>query len=67
MWAAVCFAICHLVAMGTHAATAGGSADLEGEIPRQVIHFVAELCRSQRGGECRVRRGYAHLAEENAR
>jgi len=45
MWAAVCFAICHLVAMGTHAATAGGSADLEGEIPRQVIHFVAELCR----------------------
>ena len=43
-WAAVCFAICHLVAMGTNAA-AGGGADLAGEIPRQLIHFVAELCR----------------------
>jgi hypothetical protein len=30
--------------MGTNAA-AGGGADLAGEIPRQLIHFVAELCR----------------------
>jgi hypothetical protein len=44
-WAAVCFAICHLVAMGTTAAAAGGGADLAGEIPRQLIHFIAELCR----------------------
>jgi hypothetical protein len=43
--AAVSFAICHLVAMGTSSAAAGGTADLEGEIPRQLIHFVAELCR----------------------
>jgi hypothetical protein len=25
--------------------TAGGAAELEGEIPRQLIHFVADLCR----------------------
>jgi hypothetical protein len=43
--AAVCFAICHLAAMGTSSAAAGGVVDLEGEIPRQLIHFVAELCR----------------------
>jgi hypothetical protein len=43
--AAVCFAVCHLVAMGTNAAAGGGTADLEGEIPRELIHFVAELCR----------------------
>jgi hypothetical protein len=41
--AAVSFAICHLIAMAT--AAAGGTTDLEGEIPRQLIHFVAELCR----------------------
>jgi hypothetical protein len=44
-FAAVSFAICHLVAMATGPAAAGGTADLEGEIPRQLIHFVAELCR----------------------
>jgi hypothetical protein len=43
--AAVSFAICHLVAMGTGSTAAGGTADLEGEVPRQLIHFVAELCR----------------------
>jgi hypothetical protein len=43
--AAVSFAICHLVAMGTSSGAAGGIADPEGEIPRQLIHFVAELCR----------------------
>jgi hypothetical protein len=43
--AALSFAICHLLAMGTSAAAAGGTADLDGEIPRQLIHFVAELCR----------------------
>ena len=42
--AAVSFAICHLVVMGT-SSTAGGAADLEGEIPRQLIHFAADLCR----------------------
>jgi hypothetical protein len=43
--AAVSFAVCHLIAMGTGSASAGGAVDLEGEIPRQLIHFVAELCR----------------------
>ena len=41
--AAVSFAICHLAVMGT--ASSGVSADLDAEIPRQLIHFVAELCR----------------------
>jgi hypothetical protein len=43
--AAVSFAVCHLVVMGTGSASAGGNADLGIEIPRQLIHFVAELCR----------------------
>jgi hypothetical protein len=42
--AAASFAICHLVVMAT-GSTAGGAAELEGEIPRQLIHFVADLCR----------------------
>jgi hypothetical protein len=42
-FAAVSFAICHLVVMGT--ASSGASADLDVEIPRQLIHFAAELCR----------------------
>ena len=41
--AAVSFAICHLVVMGT--ASSGVSADLDAEIPRQLIHFAAELCQ----------------------
>ena len=41
--AAVSFAICHLVVMGT--TSFGPSADLEVEIPRQIIYFTAELCR----------------------
>jgi len=41
--AAVSFAICHLIVMGT--ASLGASADLDLEIPRQIIHFAAELCR----------------------
>jgi hypothetical protein len=43
--AAVSFAVCHLVVMGTSSAPASGSADLQGDIPRQLIHFAAELCR----------------------
>jgi hypothetical protein len=43
--AAVSFAVCHLVVMGTGSAPVSGSADLQGEIPRQLIHFAAELCR----------------------
>ena len=43
--AAVSFAICHLVSMGTGTGPAGGSADLDVEIPRQLIHFAAALCR----------------------
>jgi hypothetical protein len=42
--AAVSFAICHLVVMGTIQAPAG-AAELDAEIPRRLIHFAAELCR----------------------
>jgi hypothetical protein len=41
--AAVSFAACHLIVMGT--ASLGASADLDVEIPRQIIHYAAELCR----------------------
>jgi len=41
--AAVSFAICQLVVMAT--ASSGVSADLDTEIPRQLIHFAAELCQ----------------------
>ena len=43
--AAVSFAVCHLVVIGTGAPSAGGSADLPAEIPRQLMHLAAELCR----------------------
>ena len=41
-FAAVSFAICQLVVMGT---ASGPSADLDAEIPRRLIHFAAELCQ----------------------
>ena len=41
--AAVSFAICQLIVMGT--ASSGVSADLDAEIPRQLVHFAAELCQ----------------------
>jgi hypothetical protein len=41
--AAVSFAICHLVVMGT--GSSGASPDVDVEIPRRLIHFAAELCR----------------------
>jgi hypothetical protein len=41
--AAVSFAVCHLVVIGTH--SFGVSADSDVEIPRQLIYFIAELCR----------------------
>jgi len=41
--AAVSFAVCHLVVVGN--ASSGVSADIDVEIPRQLIHFGAELCR----------------------
>jgi hypothetical protein len=43
--AAVSFAVCHLVSMGTAPGPAGGAADLDVDIPRQLLHFAAELCR----------------------
>jgi hypothetical protein len=43
--AAVSFALCHLVVIGTAPAAVGASVDLQGEIPRQLIHFAAELSR----------------------
>jgi hypothetical protein len=43
MLAAVSFAICHLAVMAT--VSFGARADLNVEIPRQLVHFAAELCR----------------------
>ena len=43
--AAVSFAICHLLSMATGPGSAGGPADLDAEIPRQLMHFAAALCR----------------------
>jgi len=42
--AAVSFAICHVIVMGT-APSPAGAADLDAEIPRQLMHFAAELFR----------------------
>ena len=39
--AAVCFAVCHLLVMATDPT----AASLQDEIPRQLIHWAAELCR----------------------
>lgn len=39
--AAVSFAICHLFVMGTGPTPV----DLQDAVPRQLIHFAAELCR----------------------
>ena len=41
--AAVSFAVCHLAVIGS--ASSGVSADMDAEIPRQLVHFVAEVCR----------------------
>jgi hypothetical protein len=43
--AAVSFAICHFIAMGTATANAAVTADLDAEIPLQLIHFAAVVCR----------------------
>jgi hypothetical protein len=43
--AAVSFAVCHLVVMGTASSPAGITADLDVEIPRQLLHFAGVLCR----------------------
>jgi hypothetical protein len=41
--AAVSFAICQLIVMGT--ASSGLGSDLDAEVPRQLIHLAAELCQ----------------------
>jgi hypothetical protein len=43
--AAVSFAICHLVVLGTAPGQSGIAADLDVEIPRQLLHFAAVFCR----------------------
>ncbi|HEY2530012.1 MAG TPA: hypothetical protein VGJ20_19085 [Xanthobacteraceae bacterium] len=43
--AAVSFAVCHVVAIGTTPALTQGGAELDAEIPRQLIHFAAVLGR----------------------
>jgi hypothetical protein len=42
-FAAVSFAICQLIIMAT--ASSGVTADLDAELPRQLIHLAAELCQ----------------------
>ena len=42
--AAISFAICHLAVMATTATSLGISTDLD-EVPRQLLHFAAVLCR----------------------
>jgi hypothetical protein len=42
-FAAVSFAICQLIVMAT--ASSGVSAELDAEVPRQLIHLGAELCQ----------------------
>lgn len=43
--AAVSFAVCHFAALGTTPGPAGVSADMDVEIPRQLMHFAAVFCR----------------------
>jgi hypothetical protein len=43
--AAVSFAVCHLVVMGTGSGPAGITAELDVEIPRQLLHLAAVFCR----------------------
>jgi hypothetical protein len=43
--AAVLFAVCHVVAMLTGPWPAHGSVAADPDIPRQLIHFAAVLCR----------------------
>jgi hypothetical protein len=43
--AAVSFAICHLVVMGTGPSAAQVAAEVDDEIPRQMIHLAAEFFR----------------------
>jgi hypothetical protein len=43
--AAVSFAVCHLVVVASASAAAGESGALQSDIPRQLVHFTAELCR----------------------
>jgi hypothetical protein len=44
-FAAVSFAVCHLVVMGSGSSPAGITADLDVEIPRQLLYFGAVICR----------------------
>lgn len=40
--AAISFAVCHVLVVGTGSAA---GVDLQGEIPRELLHFAAELGR----------------------
>ena len=44
-FAAVSFAVCHLAVMATRGGPVTGVVDLDADMPRRLIHFVAELCR----------------------
>ena len=43
--AAVSFALCHCAVIASTPGPAGISADFDVEIPRQLIHFAAAICR----------------------
>jgi hypothetical protein len=43
--AAISFAVCHVAVMATAPGPAAITGDLDGDIPRQLLHFGAVLCR----------------------
>jgi hypothetical protein len=43
--AAISFAVCHLIVVGTAAGSADVAGDLDADVPRQIMHLAAVLCR----------------------
>jgi hypothetical protein len=43
--AAISFAVCHVMAMATNPSATAIIGDLDADIPRQLLHFGAVLCR----------------------
>jgi hypothetical protein len=43
--AAISFAVCHVMVMATAPSPATITGDLDADIPRQLLHFGAVLCR----------------------
>ena len=43
--AAISFAVCHFIVLATSPISADVSLDLDADIPRQIVHLAAVLCR----------------------